>query len=402
MAKRLAIPSKYLELEIVGPLGSFFAPRVQRVTANADMPTNTVDELGNAGHAGTSKDIPTITVTFQAMDVGIDIIATLTGVDKDAFPGAGVELSTELDRAIDAVLRVRNDEVAQYVKACHLRRCQIQNFTFNYAVDGDSTEEYTLIGPDKRWFTNDVIVEKFTTGSTTFVLSESAKQLKNSNYILTAVLDEEYLDETTDTPGEGEYGFNSGTDTITTGESRTDQLVVVYQSSTTGDAWTDISDVHGWAEQPEAIRGKDVDVQIGANDILRIQAVTINGAFNPQPVREMGNRKIVGYQGQVLEVTGTLTVLDTDTELIRLFTGGSSGDTEFEVGACAASGISLEISLYDPADCAAPYGVLKTVYLDEISITSEGFTSNVNDNATQTFDWRSDTSSIIIYSGAKP
>jgi len=402
MAKRLAIPSKYLELEIVGPLGSFFAPRVQRVTANADMPTTTVDELGNAGHAGTSKDIPTITVTFQAMDVGIDIIAVLTGTDRDAYPGAGVELSTELDRAIDAVLRVRNDEVAQYVKACHLRRCQIQNFTFNYAVDGDSTEEYTLVGPDKRWFSNDVIVETFTSGSTSFIISEAADQLKNGYYLLTAIKDGEYLEETTDTPGAGEYGFNSGTDTITTGEARSSQLVVVYQSQAAGDAWTDISDMHGWAEQPEAIRGKDVDVDIGANDIKRVQSITINGTFNPQPVREMGNRKIVGYQGQVLEVTGTLTVLDTDTELVRLFTGGAAADTEFEIGACAASGVALEISLYNPFDCAAPYEVLKTVYLDEISITSEGYTSNVNDNATQTFDWRSDTGSIIIYSGARP
>jgi hypothetical protein len=398
MAKRLAIPSKYVELEIVGPLGSYFASRVQRVTANADMPTNTIDELGNSGHAGTSKDLPSVTVTFQAMDVGINLIAALTGEDQDSFPAGGVELNTELDRAIDAILRIRDDEVAQYVKACHLRRCQIQNFTYNYSVDGDSTEEYTIIGSEKRWFTNDVVVEVFTTGTTTFVLSESVEQLKNGNYLLSVVLDEEYLEEVTSGATSGEYSYNDGSDTITTGDSRTNQLVAVYQSQASGDAWSDIDET----EQPAAIRGKDVDVQIGANDILRVQAVTVNGTFNPQPVREMGNRKIVGYQGQVLEVTGTVTILDTDTELVRLFTGAESGDTEFEIGACAASGVSLEITLSDPYDCAAPYNALKTVYLDEISITSDGYTSNVNDNATQTFDWRSDTGSIIIYSGAKP
>lgn len=396
MAKRLSIPSKHVELEIVGESDNFIASRIQRVQATADQATNTIDELGNPLHAGTSKDVPNVTLTFQAMDVGVKVISALVGEDWSSFPASGVNLTTALDRAVDAIIRVRDENVAQYVKASHLRRCNIQSYTFNYSVDGDSTEEYTAIGSTKRWFKNDLVVDKFTTGTTSFTLSETPETLKNGDECLTVILDGVYLTEVAAGPSSGEYSV-SGT-TLTTGDTRTDTVMAVYQSQSTGDAWTDISD----SDVPAAIRGKDVVVNIAASDQERVQAVTVNSNFNPQAVREMGNRDIVGYTTQVPEVTGTITVLDTDTDLLAVLAGSSVSDTEIPIGICAASGVALEIKLQNPADCDEPFAVLKTVYLPSISITSEGFTSNVNDNATQTFDWRSDDGEVRIYEGAKP
>ncbi len=396
MAQRVSIPSKHVELQLVGLRDSFFASRVQRVSATADQATNTIDELGNPQHAGTSKDVANVTLTFQVMDTGIRVISALTGTDETAFPAGGVNLSTSLDLAVDAVLRVKDQTVAQYVKASHLRRCTVQSFTFNYTVDGDSTEEYTAVGSQKRWFTNDVIVEKFTSGGTSFTLSETPKVLKNGDELLTAILDGVYLTEVASSPATGEYSVSG--DTVTTFDTRTDQLMVVFQSASTGDAWTDIDD----STMPAAIRGKDVIVSISASDRDRVQAVSINGNFNPTAVREMGSRDIVGYTSQVLEVTGTITVLDTDTDLLAILSGSDIADTEIPLGICAVSGVALEIKLQNPADCDLPFALLKTVYLPSISITSEGFTSNVNDNAQQTFDFRSDDGEVRIYEGARP
>jgi hypothetical protein len=103
-------------------------------------------------------------------------------------------------------------------------------------------------------------------------------------------------------------------------------------------------------------------------------------------------------------VTGNITVLDTDAELIALLTTGQlnpSGVTEFGVDEFTASGISLEIKIQDPADKTSPYTVVKTVYVPEIVVTSEGFTSNVNANAQQTFDIKSKNGDIIVYSGLR-
>ena len=46
MAKKLAIPSKELQLKIIGPRDAFAASRVQRLTLSSTQPSETKDELG--------------------------------------------------------------------------------------------------------------------------------------------------------------------------------------------------------------------------------------------------------------------------------------------------------------------------------------------------------------------
>ena len=267
-------------------------------------------------------------------------------------------------------------------------------------MDGDSTEDYSLVGSEKRWFKNDVVVDKFTTGTTSFTLNDTPIQLKNGNKALSVILDGSYLTEVAAGPSTGEYSI-SGT-TLTTGDTRTAQVLAVYHANPAGNNWSDLTDAQAG---PAAIAGKDVAVTIIAESIPRVQSITINGNLQPQEVREMGSRNLVGYQRQVPTVEGTLTVLDTDTELIDLLLNGSiaSGDTEFEIGiGCVTSGVPLKIELVDPCDTTVPLTVLKTVYIPDITIVGDSWTSNVNNNATQTFNWRSVDAQCIVYSGAMP
>jgi hypothetical protein len=395
MAKtRLAIASKELQLHLVGDKGSYKAARVQRLNINTDIPVTQVDELGSAQHAGSITDIPAITLTFSAFDVGINLFAVLTGEDQDAYPAGGVDIEQLTE--IDAIMFVRDDDVTDYVKAAHAKRLQIRDFTFTYSVDGESTEEYTAIGSEKRWFKNDVAVDTFTAGTTSFTLSDTPVTLKNGDELLTVILDGKYLTEVPSGPATGEYSV-SGT-TLTTFDTRTDTCVAVYQRTFAGSEWTDVSDT----EQAVAIRGKDVELKLGVNSMDRVQSVTINGNLNSQPVTEMHNQNILGYQSQVPTVNGTVTVLDTDTELMDLLVTGqpSSGDTEFEItGGCATSGLALEVVLYDPCDTAT---ALKTVYVPSFRTTGDAYTSNVNENASQTFNWESFDAQCIVYSGARP
>lgn len=400
MARRIAIPSKHVQLKLVGKRDALVIPRVQRLSMTADKPSTDIDELGNRLHAGTTEDVPAVTATFQAMDVGIKLFAVLTGNDYGSYPASGVSI-TDLSE-VDMVAHIKGYTTEDYVKMAHARKCTIRDFSFNYSVDGESTEEYTIVGTKKRWFKNDVLVEKFTTGTTSFVLSETPVALKNGDSCISVILDGVYLDEVSGTPGTGEYSVSGST--ITTGDNRQNQLLAVYQASPTGTNWSDISD----DTMPAAVRGIDVPVSLAANGIDRVQSITINGTFNPETVREMGNRDVVGYQLQVPSVTGTITVLDTDTELISLFTTGelSPADTEFGISELTAdtpagSGISMEVQIQDPADKTEPYTILKTVYIPSIIITSEGFTSNVNANAQQTFDYKSEDGDVIVYSGSR-
>jgi len=293
-------------------------------------------------------------------------------------------------------LYVKDADVADYVKSISGRCLQIRDFTFNYAVDNDSTEEYTAIGSERRYLKYDVVVDKFVTGTTSFTLSETPIQLKNGNYAISVILDGDYLTEVSAAPATGEYRI-SGT-TLTTGDSRTAQVLAVYHADPTGNNWTDISD----ASIPVVVRGNDAVLSITANDIPRVQSVSINGNMNVTPVKELGARTLVGYQSQVPTIEGTITVLDTDTELVSLLsTGALASGVEWNPGeGCTSLGLTLKIELKDPCDTDTPYTVVKTVYLPEISIVGDSYTCNVNGNASQTFNWKSSDAQCIIYSGS--
>jgi len=394
MAQRLAVPSKELQLHVVGPRDTFKASRIQRVGLTAEIPAEDKDELGNPQHVGTVKDTPNVTVTFSAFDVGIKIFAALTGTDPNAYPALGVDVSQLSE--VDTIFYVKDAVAADYVKSIHGHRLQIRDFTYNYQVDGDSTEDYTAIGSERRYLKYDVVVDKFVTGTTSFVLTQTPIQLKNGNYGLSVTVNGQYLKEVTGAPASGEYRI-VGT-TLTTGDTRTTQALAIYHANPAGNNWSDVSD----PLMPAAIRGKDVKVQIAANNITRVQSVNINGNLNVQAVKELGNRAVVGYQRQVPTVEGTLTVLDTDTDLISLLTEGVIGSgIEWQPGeGCTTVDLSLKIELVDPCDDDASPTVLKTVYLPSITITSDGYTSNVNNNAQQTFNFRSTDAQVIIYSGS--
>lgn len=391
---RLAIPSKEIQFVVVGPTGAFKASRVQRANTNSDIPSTIHDELGSSSHAGEARDVPAVTLTFSAFDTGIKIFSALTGKDSTAYPAAGVDISSLGE--MDAIFYIKSTTVNDYVKSAHSRRLQIRDFSYSYSVDGESTEDYTAIGAKTRWFLYDVVVDKFTTGTDTFTLTQTPIQLKNGDNALSVILDGVYLDEVATVPTTGQYRL-VGT-TLTTGDNRTNQCVVVYHANPAGNNWSDVSDT----SMPAAVRGKDVKIKISANAIPRVQSVTINGSMNVQPVNEMGNvDKVVGYQRQLPTIDGTITVLDTDLELINLLQYGTTtlSGVEWSLGeGCVASGVSLSIQILDPCDFTK---VLKEIYLDSISPTGDAYTANVNNNTTWTVNFRSTTAHCVIYSGAK-
>jgi len=398
MARRIAIPSKHVQLKLVGSRDALVIPRVQRLTITADRPSTDVDELGNRLHAGTVEDVPQITATFQAMDVGMKLFGILTGTNAASWPASGVSITNIGE--VDLIAHIRDYTANDYVKMAHARRCTVRDFSFNYSVDGESTEEYTIIGTQKRWFKNDVVVVKFTSGGTgPLDLTETPKDLKSGDECISVIVDGVYFDRVASAPDPGEYSVS--TDELTLGTALVDQCIAIFQSDLSDDVWADVSD----DTMPAAIRGLDVPVKLLANSIDRVQSVTLNGTFNPETVREMGNRDVVGYQLQVPSVTGTITVLDTDAELVSLFATGElapTGITEFQASEYTASGITLDVFLQDPADKVEPFEILKTVYVPGLVVTSDGFTSNINANAQQTFDIKSEDGNIIVYSGIRP
>jgi hypothetical protein len=336
------------------------------------------------------------------MDVSVKLFANLTGTSTSPYPAAGVDIN-QLGN-IDVVGEIKDDNTEDIAKSVHLRKCRINGFTFTYSVDGEATEEYTAEGNDKRWLKYDVIVDALdVSGVGPYSLTETPIILKNNEYLMSVIADGVHFDEVASGPSTGEYSYNGGTNQVTLGEAASTKVVLVYHANPAGTNWADIGDT----TIPAAIRGKNIPVELKANSIPRIQSVTIRGTLPVTRVEEMGTTEAVGYITGVPTVEGDLSVLDTDTELVALFTTGSlaPADTEFRACEFTVSGISLEVQLLDPAlACNTPTAsgtILKTVYVPEITITSEGHSTNVGGNATQTFSFRSETGACEIYSGAR-
>jgi len=395
MATRIAIPFSEIRLRVVGPKDSFSATRIQRLDVPTTLPSTTVDELGNNQHAGVVTDIPDVTATFAAMDVSHKLYSYLTGTDPAAFPASGVDVNT-MDY-LDIIADVKDKSLSDFIKSMHVKRARVTGFTFTYSVDGESTEEYTCGASMKRWFKNDIVVDQYDgPDAGPLTLTETPITLKNGDELLSFIVNGVYWDEDA-TPSGEEYSVTGTSVTLGQSLAAGESAQAVYHANPAGTNWAYVSD----ATIPAAVRGKDVPVKIDVNEIERVQSVTIRGTFPATRVTEMGNDEVVGYTTQVPVITGDITVLDTDTELIGLLVTGelNPSDTEFGVTEFE-NDLSLEVKILDPAD-ETNATVLKTVYIPQMTITSEGHTSAVGGNVTQTYGWESTTAQCIIYSGAK-
>lgn len=390
MAKRVAVPFKDTKLRIVGPSGDFFAHRVQRLDIPVNMPSTTINELGNPKHAGIITDVPEVTSTFQAFDVSHTIFAYMTGTDPNAYPAGGVDIE-EL-KYCDLIAYIKQADVAEHLKCIHAKYMLVTDFTYTYTVDGESTEEYSLGGSEKRYFANDVIVDSGNLANGVCTLEHTPKQLKNDDYIISMIVDGQWLKEGVD------YTYDSGSREATVTEGATKHYLAVYHSATPETmSWTDIND----PSVPAAIRGKNIPVEIGTNHMYRVQSVTIRGTYPNTKILEMGNTSVVGYIVDPPDITGDISVMDTDNEIIALLTTGnlSSADGEWGVDEYDTQKLQLDVIIKDPAN---PEVTLKTVRIPHMRITSDGTTSNVGGQLSATFSFTSDDARCIVYSGAAP
>jgi len=397
MTKRIAVPYKDVMLRIVGPKADFYAHRVQRLDFPTTLPNTTINELGNDQHAGIITDIPEVTATFQAFDVSHKIYSILCGVDPDAFGDAGKDVSNL--GYIDLIGYVRQADVAEMLKCIHVKYMRITDFTFTYTVDGESTEEYSCAGSEKRYFANDVVVESGTLVGGVATLTLTPRQLKNSDYLLSFIVDGDWKNEAASVGVQLDDEYIVDGLSVTLSGGATEDWLAVFHTLSGTLAFNRISD----ATVPAAIRGKNIPVVIAAENMHRVQSVTIRGTFPNTKVVEMGNTSVVGYIVDPPDISGDITVLDTDSEIVALLTTGTITDAdgygEYGVDEYEERTLALTVQLKDPSDNTT---IQKTVKIPYMRITSDGTASNVGGQLTQTFAFMSNDAQCIVYSGAVP
>jgi hypothetical protein len=388
MTRKVAIPYKEVKLRVVGAKATFWAYRIQRLDLSANIPVTAINELGNPNNVGNVTDVPEISATFQAFDVSPSIWGVLAGYSPTTYPASGVDVS--LLGYCDLVAYIKDAGTTQHLKCIHARYMRVTDFSFSYSVNGESTEEYTCAGSEKRYLANDVVVDSGAIAASAFTLSQVPLTLKNGNKLLSFIVDGVWKTEGTD------YSCTaSGVVTYSGGATSTTAIAVYHTNTAHPLTWTNISD----STVPAAIRGKNIPVTISANNLYRVQSVNIRGTFPNTVVKEMGNVNVVGYITENPNITGDISVLDVDNEIIALLAQGTTtGGTEKEFGVdeFSENTLQLDIKLKDPADNTT---VKKQVQIPYMRITSDGYSSSVGNAATYTFNFSSDKGTMVVYSG---
>ena len=394
MARRPRVHSRDIQPQLATPKGLLAVARVQRFDWPLNLPTETIDELGRKLHVGKTQQTPEVTVTVEAFDVSHRTISYLTGYTPSTFPTPSGISITEL-KSVDVIGQIRDSSTLGIVNALYVKRGTITGMDASFGVRDNSTVTYTVTANSKKELRNPVYYENFVVSSgSTQTLSQAPVWLPvTSGYILSAYRitpagSSVYLDEGVDFTVAGSNVTFQGT-----GVGTGDTVWVTYTSATpkTFEALNDTD--------AAAVQGKYVPLQISVSTIPRAQSATIRLAYNVENIYELGGLgKPVGTEVGVPNVTGDVSVLKTDNDLVNLLTGQATtaDETDMEY---AKTTLPLKVQLKDPRNTSQ---VLLTYYVPSITITSEGDASTVNQSMTETFAWESTTGDLYIASGAGP
>lgn len=394
MAKRARVHSRDLQPQIATPKGLIAAARVQRFDMPMNMPTTAIDELGRVLHVGISKEIPEVTVTMEAFDVSHNTFSYLVGLTPATFPVSGASI-TDL-KNVDVIGQIRDSSTKNIVNALYVKRATVTGMDASFGVRDNSTVTYTFSANSKKEFKQPVYYESFagvtTSGGAT--LTQAPTYLtRTSGYIISAYRtgtdgSTGYLDEGTDFTVAGTAVSFTGTN-VTAG----DTIWVTYcaPANKQFEALDDVA--------PAAIQGKYVPLSISVNDIKRVQSATIRVAFASEQILEMGGLgKPVGYELGIPSVTGDISVLKTDDDLLAILEGVNNTTVENDME-YALSTLPLKIQLRNPAN---PNQIQLTYYVPSITVTAEGDSDSVNQSMNETFSWESTTGELFVISGAGP
>lgn len=394
MVRRARVHSRDLQPQIAAPRGLFAAARVQRFDFPMTINTTDIDELGRKLHVGTTSEIPDVTVTFEAFDVSHNTFAYLTGYTPGTFPASGASV-TEF-KNIDVIGQVRQSSGSSIVNSIYVKRGIVTSMDATFGVRDNSTVSYTVNANSKKQFRQAVYYNSGTIASAsgTLTLSQTPTYLtRTSGYLINAYRtgtdgSTNYLDEGTDYTVAGTTVTFTGTNTATG-----DAIWVTYTSPTVK-VFEGLDDV-----APAAVQGKYVPLVISLSNIPRVQSATIRAAFEAEQILEMGGLgKPIGYEIGVPSVTGDVSVLKTDNDLMALLEGVSAATVEQDLE-YALTSLPLKVHLKDPRN---PNRVLLTYYVPSITITAQGDESTVNASMNETFSWKSTTGELFIASGNGP
>lgn len=397
MARRARVHSRDLQPQLATPKGLLGVARVQRFEWPMELPTTNIDELGRKLHVGTTQEIPNVTVTLEAFDVSHNTFAYLTGHTPQQFPISGASI-TDL-KNVDVIGQIRDGTTLGIVNALYVKRGTVTGMDASFGVRDNSTITYTVSANSKKEFRQPVFYQQFTSvsGGAAAALTNTPTYLtRTSGYTINAYRTSDtgttnYLKEGTDYTVTGTAIAFLDAGGVSSGSTGGSDTVWITYSSNTAKVFEALDD-----QSVAAVQGKYVPVTISLSNIPRVQSASIRVAFPSEEIVEMGGLgQPVGYEVGIPDVTGEISVLKTDNDLLALLEGVPNTTVENDME-FALTSLPLKIQLKNPRN---PSQTLLTYYIPSLTFTAEGDENTVNQSMNETFSFQSTTGELIVMSG---
>lgn len=412
MSNRVSVTFKENAVDVLTFAGRTRLGRVQRAEIGANLPNTPVQELGSNKLVGRIFDIPEVTATVSAMDVGPRTAFALAGVDWATVP-SGSYIESQQMRYAALVQTFKSQDTDDVARTLVVPGAKLDRFSYNYSVGGDSTEEYSFMGTTSNWLKYDL---DYVTGVVAggAIAFSGARQLKNGRYVVCVYASGIGYVPNDSIVSSSATGVTFDTSSVPDGTpvtvafhtDLTDEWDYTHEYAHVPPGYTPAPDqaigVRGWGVELFLIASSGATVS-GQERIYRAQTCTIQGQQQTTKIMELGNEEVVGYSDGIPDITGTLEIMQHDFRLVEIFSeDGLGGDDNYAPYELNGGGWGLLVKLWRRNANRVSGTPEKTLYIPNIEVTQQSNNSQVGQDARQTFNFASRSNRLYIFKGAKP
>lgn len=379
--------------------------------SSLNIPEEKIYELGNFKSVATIRDIPDLSFELESLDVSTEIEAVIHGQDPT---------TTAANAAFEFLKAMPMDVVSPFksgagafdiVKGVVVPNLTLESASYRFGLRANAAESFSFRGDSVYYTPGTPALDKQAVagaGPYTFTKTPVSSYTEKgvTQYALSVCLRN---------PATGAYkrlfhttDYTDSATAVTLNAVPDAAYTEVYISYGTTAATTYPQSVHqGTGIKPAAIRGKDIDVYVGAEGAAPgaltrwagVQSVEANWRVTLENDEEFGNYHYVSSDYDVPEVSGNIVIKPTTpAELWARIAQVANVATTVVAGPSTSVPLAVEVRISNP-DTGT---VIKTIYVPDARFTIPSVQGTVQQKLTTTFNYSSDGGTLAVYNGVRP
>lgn len=374
--------------------GQNIMDRIQQAgLGNANIPIETIREVGNREVVDKVPGEPDFTFTLQSFNVGTELMAFLTGKSgakaSASFPGSSDPDGTEynwLDCGfvnITSPWKKGSTGSAGLIEAGFLVPGYYPTkYSLNFGVTDNAQQQAELSGgsyyyaesaPEENKFAGDGSNKAFETGDATVHYRKGGAEGESFRDVFGILVDGQLQTEEVDFTVTG----GNGSKAVVTFKEAPANGADVRLCYFTNVAKSYPQSLHASSQVlPGAVRGRNIVIQLDGERAPGGQTFTLEATVEGEVERELGTEDIIAYNVKGTDCNGTFTVRPKDKDAFFALLSKITGVERDEVfGFFNNHTVELDVLIQNPKN---PAKILKTVRVADAKFQPPGQQAQVN------------------------